>query len=54
MRPSINWKFTLKVSMKKGALKVRAENKLVCTMPYEEEEDRVCEVKCLKAEEQNV
>ena len=42
-----NWKFTLKVSMKKGALKVRAGS-------YEEEEDRVWEVKCLRAEEQNV
>ena len=40
--------------MKKEALKVRADNKLVCTMPYEEEEDRVCEAKSLRAEEQNV
>ncbi len=31
-------------------LEVRAEDKLVYTMPYEEEEDRVCEVKCPKAE----
>ena len=29
-------------------LEVRAEDKLVYTMPYEEEEDRVCEVKCPK------
>ena len=27
---------------------VRAEDKLVYTMPYEEEEDRGCEVKCPK------
>ena len=31
-------------------LEVRAEDKLVYTLPYEEEEDRVCEVKCPKAE----
>ncbi len=29
-------------------LEVRAEDKLVYTMPYEEEEDRVSEVKCPK------
>ena len=29
-------------------LEVRAEDKTVYTMPYEEEEDRVCEVKCPK------
>ncbi|MEE0804288.1 MAG: hypothetical protein U0L77_02540, partial [Prevotellamassilia sp.] len=29
-------------------LEVRAEDKLVYTMPYEEEEDRGCEVKCPK------
>ena len=29
-------------------LEVRAEDKLVYTMPYEEEEDRVCKVKCPK------
>ena len=41
-----NWKFTLKVSMKKGALKVRAGR-----YEEEEEEDRVCEVKSLRAGE---
>ena len=29
-------------------LEVRAEDKLVCTLPHEEEENRVCKVKCLK------
>ena len=29
-------------------LEVRAEDKLVCTLPYKEEEDRVNEVKCLQ------
>ena len=29
-------------------LEVRAEDKFVYTMPYEEEEDRGCEVKCPK------
>ena len=40
----------LKSSPKLGepTLEVRVEDKLVCTMPYEEEEDRVCEVKCPK------
>ena len=40
----------LKSSPKLGepTLEVRAEDKLVCTMPYEEEEDRGCEVKCPK------
>ena len=31
-------------------LEVRVEDKLVYTMPYEEEEDRGCEVKCQRAE----
>jgi hypothetical protein len=39
--------------MKKEALKVRAEYKQVCSLPYEEEEYRVCEVKCLRAEGDN-
>ena len=40
----------LKSSPKLGepTLEVRAEDKLVYTMPYKEEEDRVCEVKCPK------
>lgn len=29
-------------------LEVRAEDKLVSTLPYVEEKDRVCEVKCPK------
>ena len=29
-------------------LEARAEDKLIYTLPYEEEEDRVCKVKCPK------
>ena len=29
-------------------LEVRAEDKLVSTLPYVEEKDRICEVKCPK------
>jgi hypothetical protein len=32
----------------KPTLEIRTEDKLDSTMPYEEEADRVCEVKCLK------
>ena len=40
----------IKSSPKLGepTLEVRAEDKLFYTMPYEEEEDRGCEVKCPK------
>ena len=43
------WKY-INSSPKLGepTLEVRAEDKLVYTMPYEEEEDRGCEVKCPK------
>ena len=34
--------------MWESTLEGRADDKFVCTMPYEEEEDRVCEVKCPK------